>query len=307
MEDIPVSGEDDRQSQLAREHKERQEQRAAADSAKAKRNVFIGAGLAVVVVAGGIYAATTLVNKDDAGKKVSAESSPSASASAPPSAAPSPTPSLSSLPKKTGKVSCTYKRDTSDVPMKYVGMPGSHPDMKLKTMTVFTNHGKIVIDVDPAATPCSVNSMAFLAKKNFYNNTKCHRLVTPETAGLFLLQCGDPKAKADGKNPTDGQGTAGYVYQDEAVGAIPYTRGVVFLTQPQDAAGQNSSQFAISLSDENSQIEAQYSVLGMVRSGLEIIEKVAKDGVIVNSQDIVGDGGSTAPKNPIIIEKVTVR
>ncbi|MEU4229894.1 peptidylprolyl isomerase [Nonomuraea sp. NPDC026600] len=299
-----MSGED-RQSQLAREHKERQEQRAAADTAKARRNIFIGAGLAVVVVAGGIYAATTLVGKDDPAKKVSAESSPSASAST--SAAPSPTPSLSSLPKKAGKVSCTYKRETADVPMKYVGMPGSKPNMKLKTMTVFTNHGKIVIDVDPAATPCSVNSMDFLAKKNFYNNTKCHRLVTPETAGLFLLQCGDPKAKADGKNPTDGQGTAGYVYGDEAVGSIPYTRGVVFLTQPQDAAGQNSSQFAISLSDENTQIEAQYSVLGMVRSGLEIIEKVAKDGVIVSKDDITGDGGSTAPKNPIIIEKVTVR
>ncbi|MBT2229693.1 peptidylprolyl isomerase [Nonomuraea sp. NEAU-A123] len=296
-----MSGED-RQSQLAREHKERQEQRAAADTAKARRNIFIGAGLAVVVVAGGIYAATTLVGKDDSAAKVSAESSPSASTSA----APLPTPSLSSLPKKAGKVTCTYKRETADVPMKYVGMPGSKPNLKLKTMTVFTNHGKIVIDVDPAATPCSVNSMDFLAKKNFYNNTKCHRLVTPETAGVFLLQCGDPKAKADGKNPTDGQGTAGYVFGDEAAGAIPYTRGVVFLTQPQDAAGQNSSQFAISLSDENAQIEGQYSVLGMVRSGLEIIEKVAKDGVIVSNDDITGDGGSTAPKNPIIIEKVTV-
>jgi peptidyl-prolyl cis-trans isomerase B (cyclophilin B) len=298
------SGDEDRQSQLAREHKERQAQRKASESVKGRRNTFIGAALAVVVVGGGIFAATTLINKNSA-QRVSAESTPSASASA--SQAPSPTPSLSSLPKKSGKVTCTYKKDTSGVPMKYVGMPGPKPDMKLKTMTISTNHGNIVIDVDPAATPCSVNSMAFLAKKNFYNNTKCHRLVTPETAGLFLLQCGDPLAKADGKNPTDGQGTAGYVYGDEAVGSIPYTRGVVFLTQPQDAAGQNSSQFAISLSDENAQIEGQYSVLGMVRSGLEIIEAVAKKGVIVNDQDIVGDGGSTAPKDPIIIEKVTVK
>ncbi|MCA2187997.1 peptidylprolyl isomerase [Nonomuraea cavernae] len=289
---------DDRQSELAREHKERQAQRAAEQSAKSKRNTFIGAGLAVVVVAGGIFAATTLVGKDT-GTPVASESTPSASA--PPAELPT------AAPTATGPVTCTYKRDTADVPMKYVGMPGSKPNMKLKTMTIATNHGDIVIDVDPAATPCSVNSMAFLAKKNFYNNTKCHRLVTPEVSGLFLLQCGDPKAKADGKNPTDGQGTAGYVFQDEAVGAVPYTRGVVFLTQPQDAAGQNSSQFAISLSDENAQLEPQFSVLGMVRSGLEIIDKVAKDGVIVNDDDITGDGGSTAPKNPIIIKKVTVR
>ncbi len=39
---------------------------------------------------------------------------------------------------------------------------------------------------------------------------------------------------------------------------------MVFLTQPADAAGQNSSQFAISMSDENTQIDPAYSVLGMV-------------------------------------------
>ncbi|MFF0861169.1 peptidylprolyl isomerase [Nonomuraea sp. NPDC050227] len=292
---------DDRQSELAREHKERQARRAAEQTAKARRNTFIGAGVAVVVVAGGIFAATTLMGDDKKTAAAASTPSPSASTSIPaPTSLPSTTP-----PKQAGKVSCTYKRDES-APNKFVGLPGKRPNLKLKTMTVSTNHGDIVIDVDANATPCSVNSMAFLARKGFYNNTKCHRLVTPETAGLFLLQCGDPQAKADGRNPTDGQGTAGYVYGDEAVG-MPYTKGVVFLTQPDGAAGQNSSQFAISLSDENGQLEPQYSVLGMVRSGLEIIEKVAKDGVIVNGDDIVGDGGSTAPKNPIIIKRVTVR
>lgn len=120
------------------------------------------------------------------------------------------------------------------------------------------------------------------------------------------MQCGDPKAKADGKNPTDGQGTAGYVFPDEALGIVPYARGVVFLTQPVDATGQNSSQFAISMSDENTQIDPAYSVLGMVSEGLELIDKVAEDGVIVNEADITGDGGSSAPKNPIIIKKVTL-
>ncbi|MEU8318802.1 peptidylprolyl isomerase [Nonomuraea sp. NPDC048881] len=292
---------DDRQSELAREHKERQARRAAEQTAKARRNTFIGAGVAVVVVAGGIFAATTLMGDDQKTAAAASTPSPSASTSIPaPTSLPSTTP-----PKQAGKVSCTYKRDES-APNKFVGLPGKRPNLKLKTMTVSTNHGDIVIDVDANATPCSVNSMAFLARKGFYNNTKCHRLVTPETAGLFLLQCGDPQAKADGRNPTDGQGTAGYVYADEAVG-MPYTKGVVFLTQPDGASGQNSSQFAISLSDENGQLEPQYSVLGMVRSGLEIIEKVAKDGVIVNGDDIVGDGGSTAPKNPIIIKRVTVR
>ncbi|MFG1948979.1 peptidylprolyl isomerase [Nonomuraea sp. NPDC048826] len=293
-----MSGDDDdRQSDLARQHKERQQQRAAEQSSKAKRNTLIGAGVAVAVVAGGIFAVTTLVNDNASGTPAAAQASASATPTEEPvTALPTPT--------QTGPVTCEYKRDTSGVPMKYVGMPPKKPNMKLSKMTVTTNHGDIVIEVDPKLTPCSVNSMAFLAKKGFYDNTKCHRLVTPEVSGLFLLQCGDPKAKADGKNPTDGQGTAGYVYRDEAVGVVPYARGVVFLTQPLDAAGQNSSQFAISLSDENAQIDSVYSVLGMVTSGLEIIEKVAEDGVLVHEDDITGDGGATAPKTPIIIKKV---
>jgi peptidyl-prolyl cis-trans isomerase B (cyclophilin B) len=306
-----VSGDDrqneeDRQKELAREHKERQAKRAAEQSAKARRNTFIGAAVAVVVVAGGIFAATTLVGNDGA-SNAAAESTPSASASA--SASPSatlPTALPSSTPQAAKNITCTYKRDKS-VPHKFVGLPPKKPNMKLSTMTVKTNHGDIVIDVDPNATPCSVNSMAFLAKKGFYEGNKCHRLAKPETSGLYLLQCGDPQAKADGKNKTDGQGNAGYVFGDEAVDVMPYSKGVVFLTQPLDAAGQNSSQFAISLSDENTQLEQVYSVLGVVKSGLEIIEKVAEGGVIVNPDDITGDGGSTAPKIPIIIKKVTLK
>ncbi|MFI6299856.1 peptidylprolyl isomerase [Nonomuraea sp. NPDC050790] len=291
---------DDRQSELAREHKERQARRAAEDNAKGRRNTFIGAGVAVVLVAGGIVAATTLLGGGDS-KNVSAASSPSPSASSSVSSEPEP-----SMTPKTGPISCTYTKDTQDVPKKFVGFPPKKPGdaMKIKTMTVVTNRGDIVIQVDPKFTPCTVNSMAFLAKKNFYDNTKCHRLVVPENSGLFLLQCGDALAKADGKNPTDGQGTAGYVYGDEAAGAMPYSRGVVFLTQPTDAQGQNSSQFAISMSNENTQLDPAYSILGMVTSGLEIIEKAAKEGFIVNPDDVTGDGGSTAPKNPFIIKDV---
>lgn len=55
-----MSGED-RQSQLAREHKERQAQRAEQAPPKTKRNALIGAVVAAVVVVGGLIAATTLL------------------------------------------------------------------------------------------------------------------------------------------------------------------------------------------------------------------------------------------------------
>jgi len=296
-----VSGED-RKSELAREHKERQEKRAAAEQpSKGRRNTFIGAGVAVVVVAGGIFAATTLVNKDGT-DPAAAESSPSASASASPSV---PAAALPSSTPKTGPVTCTYKRDNS-VPNKFVGLPGKKPDMKLKKMTINFNRGKVVVNLMTDAAPCTVNSLSFLAKKRFYNNMKCHRLVTPDVAGVHMLQCGDPLAKADGKNPTDGQGTAGYVYGDEN-NEIPLGKGVVFMAQPGDAAGQNNSQFVFSLSDENTAVAAGYSVVGMVGEGMDMLLGLAKDGkdLIVNEHDVTGDGGTTAPKKPVIIRNIT--
>ncbi|GAA0933174.1 peptidylprolyl isomerase [Nonomuraea longicatena] len=296
-----MSGDEDRQSELAREHRERQSKRAAEDSAKGKRNVLVGAGVAIVLVAGGVVAATTLLGDEEPDTtKAAATSSPSPSASQ--SAA---LPSAS--PTRTGPVSCSYTKDTQDVPQKFVGFPPKRPDrqtLRIKTMTLVTNHGDIVIEVDPKATPCTVNSMNHLAKKNFYDNTRCHRLVTPETAGLFLLQCGDPLAKADGKNPTDGTGTSGYVFPDEAAGTVAYSKGVVFLTQPTDAEGRNSSQFAISLSDQNTQLDPVYSLLGVAKSGIDTLVKVAENGVIENKDDITGDGGSTAPKTPVVIKDV---
>ncbi|HEX4811941.1 MAG TPA: peptidylprolyl isomerase, partial [Nonomuraea sp.] len=193
----------------------------------------------------------------------------------------------------------------TSVPNKFVGLPGKKPNMKLKKMTITFNRGKVVIDLMTDAAPCTVNSLSFLAKKRFYNNMKCHRLVTPDVSGVHMLQCGDPLAKADGKNPADGQGTAGYVYNDENV-EIPVGKGVVFMAQPGDATNQSNSQFVFSLSDENLQIGSGYSVVGMVSEGMDTLLGLAKDGndLIVNEADITGDGGTTAPKNPVIIKNI---
>jgi peptidyl-prolyl cis-trans isomerase B (cyclophilin B) len=292
-----VSGED-RQSQLAREHKERQARRAEQAPPKTKRNALIGAVVAAVVVVGGLIAATTLLGGADKGDPAAA-SSPAPSDSTLAQLNPSPAPSGSVNP---AKVTCSYKKDTSGSPAKKVGMPPSKPNMKLKTMTITTNHGAVVIDLLTAQSPCAVNSLAFLAGKNFYDNTKCHRLATPENSGLGLLQCGDPQAKADGKNPTDGQGSSGYVFNDELSAGVRYVPGVVAMAN--GGPNANGSQFWISLSDETAQLEPVYTPVGTVAKGMDILEKIFKGGWITNPADITGDGGSNAPKIPVIIKDV---
>lgn len=303
--------ETDRREQLAREHAERQAKRAEQES-RGKRNVALGVGLGAVVVIGGIIAATTLLGGGgDDGRKAAADPSASASADASASTLPEPTPSA---PAKAAATTCEYRDDDTGAPAKDVGRPPakvSKAVLNLKTMTIKTNHGDIVIDLFTDRAPCTVNSFAFLAKKGYFNNTVCHRLATPETAGLGLLQCGDPQAKGDGKNPTDGTGGPGYLFNDENIGGSDYRRGVVFMALGGDDKNANGSQFAISYSDDNTQLAAvgsSYTAFGTISKGMDIVDKVSKGGVIINEGDITSEeGGSTAPKMPVKIKTIVLR
>ena len=62
-------------------------------------------------------------------------------------------------------------------------------------ITFTTNQGEIVIETLPALAPLTVNSLAALAQKNYFDNTICHRLTTE---GIFVLQCGDPTGTGTG-------------------------------------------------------------------------------------------------------------
>lgn len=271
----------------------------------------LGAGLGVLALVGGLAACS------DGSAKEAAGATPSASASAGPSTGPSAVPSElpaatpSAKPTDLRQVSCEYRKDDTGSPAKFVGFPPKKLNravIKASKMTIRTNLGNIVIDLATGDAPCTVNSFAFLAKKNFFDNTVCHRLTTVETNGLGLLQCGDPQAKGDGENPTDGTGGPGYLFDDENIGP-QYSRGVVFMAQPGDASNSNGSQFVISYTDENAQLPQAYTPFGIVSKGLEIVDKIAKGGVNTakDGVDITSDdGGSNAPKIKVRIRDVVV-
>ena len=259
----------DRQTQLAREHRERQEERAK-KSGTPKRNMMIGAGVGVLVVVGGVIAATTLMGgKDQADTAPAADPSASAPATA---SAPAALPSSTADAAKPGTVSCSYRKDDSGGRTKQVGTPPAKPDLKAKSMTINTSQGTIIIELATAQAPCTINSFEYLAEKNFFDNTRCHRLATPETTGLGLLQCGDPLAKGDGKAKDDGTGGPGYLFNDENLGGIPLGRGTVAMAQSSDDANSNGSQFFLSFSNENTQLSqagAAFTPFGVVTKGMD--------------------------------------
>ncbi|MBX6382255.1 MAG: peptidylprolyl isomerase [Microbispora sp.] len=272
----------DRQRQLAREHYQRQLRARAERQRKARRNAIIGTTTAVVVVIGGVVAATTVLGNDD-GDATTA----SASASVKPAV-------NDPKPYDPAKGTCGYVPDTSGGQVKNVGMPPEKVSTAPATMTIKTNLGNIVARLDTEKAPCTVNSFKFLASKNYFDNTKCHRMGTD----FPILQCGDPLAKADGKNPTDGQGGPGYRFADENLVGAKYTRGV--LAMANSGPNTNGSQFFIVYGDTG--LSPNYTPFGTVTKGLEIVDKVAKKGIISSP----GGDGTGAPKQPVVIKDVTI-
>ncbi|MEZ0077441.1 peptidylprolyl isomerase [Planotetraspora sp. GP83] len=277
----------DRQKQLAREHHQRQIQARAERQQKARRAAIIGTSAAVVVVIGGIVAATAVLGGKDGNATTSA--APSASAAASAAAAEQPKP----YDPATGL--CGYIADKGSGQVKDVGLPPAKVSTDPATMTIKTNLGDIVATLDSAKAPCTVNSFRYLAAKNYFDGSKCHRM---GPATFPILQCGDPLAKADGKNPTDGQGGPGYRFVNENLAGAKYTRGV--LAMANSGADTNGSQFFIVFGDTG--LSPDYTPFGTVTKGLEILDKVAKQGVLPGG---TGDG-TGAPKQPVEIKHVTI-
>src|SRR4030042_5164655 len=90
---------------------------------------------------------------------------------------------------------------------------------KQYTATIKTNYGEIVLELFPKDAPLAVNNFVFLARQDFYNGVKFHRVVQG-----FVIQAGDPTGT--------GTGGPGYKFADEKV-----TKGYVAGTLAMANAG----------------------------------------------------------------------
>jgi peptidyl-prolyl cis-trans isomerase B (cyclophilin B) len=165
---------------------------------------------------------------------------------------------------------------------------------KKYTMILHTSQGDITIAMNAAKAPHTVNSFNFLAAQHFFDGSYCHRLST--SAGLQMLQCGDPTAGATPKD-TDGSNGPGYQFQDENLAGATYPAGTVAMANA--GANTNGSQFFLVFGD--SQLPPSYTPFGTITDGMGTLVHVATGGISNPGQD-----GTGRPTIPVEIKSVTV-
>jgi peptidyl-prolyl cis-trans isomerase B (cyclophilin B) len=198
-------------------------------------------------------------------------------------------------PIQGATTTCTYTRTGSGS----VALPPSKASPTTQyTATMRTSQGPIVIRLLNSQAPCTVNSFVHLAEASFWNDTQCHRV--SDSDGLYMLQCGDPTAKASETlscDGTAGSGGPGYQFNDENLTGATYRAGTVAMANA--GPDTNGSQFFLVFQD--SELAPSYTPFGTITSGLAVLDKVAQAGTTC----AFGAGGGV-PKDKVIIDSVTI-
>ena len=130
--------------------------------------------------------------------------------------------------------------------------------------TIATDRGDIVIALDPARAPKSVNNFVFLARDGFYDGLTFHRVVDD-----FVIQGGCPEGS--------GRGGPGYRFDDEPVQG-EYAAGAVAMAN--SGPNTNGSQFFICTVDDRHKLTKSYNLFGQVVKGMDVVGSIRQNDVM---------------------------
>jgi peptidyl-prolyl cis-trans isomerase B (cyclophilin B) len=144
---------------------------------------------------------------------------------------------------------------------------------------IHTSKGVIVCDLYTDQAPLSTTNFINLARGNFYNGLRFHRVV-PQ----FVIQGGDPSG--------NGSGGPGFTLPSEI--NMKHTKGALAWARLPDQVNpqkrSSGSQFYITL-EPTTFLDGEYTVFGQTVSGMDVVEKI-RVGDTIEKMEIV-----TKPKS----------
>ena len=134
---------------------------------------------------------------------------------------------------------------------------------KQNALVIDTTKGRIVIKLRTDLAPQHAERIKQLARDGFYNNVPFHRVMDG-----FMAQTGD------GQN-FDGTGGSKYPNLKQEFSNTPFKRGVVGMARKGNSVDSANSQFFICF-DDASGLNGQYTVIGEVVQGMDVVDKLKK-------------------------------
>ena len=131
-------------------------------------------------------------------------------------------------------------------------------EKKTYIATLKTELGDIVIKLNAAKTPITVNNFVTLARSGFYDGTTFHRVLEN-----FMAQGGDP----DGS----GSGGPGYNIKDEFTD-LKHERGVISMANT-GQPNTGGSQFFITYVP-TPHLDGKHAVFGKVTDGMDVVDSL---------------------------------
>lgn len=156
---------------------------------------------------------------------------------------------------------------------------------------VLKDYGTIEIEVDADAAPITATNFIKLVQEGFYDGLTFHRIVPG-----FIVQGGDPDGNGTGGSS---ETIKGEFASNGIDNPISHKKGVISMarTALPDSA---SSQFFIMLDDKGDFLDGEYAAFGQVTSGMEYVEKIAEDAIVIDNN------GTVEAKNQPSIESASV-
>lgn len=142
----------------------------------------------------------------------------------------------------------------------YAAQPDIAPETTV-TASIATSCGEVVVELDPASSPETVESFVFLAREGYYAGTVFHRIVAD-----FVIQGGDPDAT--------GAGGPGYSIGDEYPDD-DFTYEVGMVAMANAGRGTTGSQFFMVIGENASVLTPQFNLLGRVVEGQDVLDEIA--------------------------------
>ncbi len=176
-----------------------------------------------------------------------------------------------------------YKNTTPD------SITNTNTNTTMTTATLHTTEGDITIELLPNLAPKTVENFVTLAKSDYYNGIKFHRVIKD-----FMNQAGDPLTKDDSKMAMWGTGGPGYKFDDEITPESKNELGTVAMANA--GPNTNGSQFFINAKD-NAFLNGGYTVFGKVTKGMDVVMKI----------NTVATDRNDRPLTPVVINSITLQ